>query len=380
MNRQNIIIGSIISSLILLVPALAQQEEKLTITTYYPSPTGSYQTLKVFGSAEFNAARAGGHDHVRIHGLSPATWGVLSFSAYNGANDVNTAGIWGSIESNTIGSESGGLIFATKNNPDSLPVQRVHINKSGNVGIGNAIPEAKVQISKNDGANGAAGLRDFGIVTTATGGQATLGAEYIGDGHANLNLGQNQTGTRRFWHISSRISTAPNPYSLAVYNYNGTAFNKYIDVTTTGQVTKPAQVAFVATYSGSISAPNWMVWNNVVTNIGNCYSSSTGRFTAPVSGMYMFGFHILLPKANTGEYRFAFYKNGSQWDCAIYDKHPAVATAPADNNEANTWHTIALTDIVYLNAGDTFGVYYKLGSGAAYNDANYNRFWGYFLG
>ncbi|MFA5101111.1 MAG: hypothetical protein WC547_09540, partial [Candidatus Omnitrophota bacterium] len=241
----------------------------------------------------------------------------------------------------------------------------------GNVGIGTTSPEAKLQIEKNDGSNGAGGLTNYGVITTANAGQATLGAEFLGDGVANLNLGQNQAGIRRFWHISSRPSTVAHPYSLAIYNYNGTAFSRYMDLTTDGEVTKPSQPAFVARYTGSISAPNYIKWGSVLTNTGGCYSSTTGLFTAPVDGMYMFGFHILLPSAGTGDYRFAFYKNGAHWDCAIYTK---------DADEAGTWHTIALTDIVYLNAGDTFGVYYQQGAGAAYNDANYNRFWGYLLG
>lgn len=128
--------------------ALAQQqEEKLTITTYYPSPTGVYQTLKVVDKAEFNTQRQGGHNHVVIHGAGPAlNYGVLSFSAYNGANDVNTAGVWGFIESNTTGSEAGGLMFATKNETDALPVNRVTINRAGNVGLG-VYPDKKLHIN-----------------------------------------------------------------------------------------------------------------------------------------------------------------------------------------------------------------------------------------
>ncbi|MBP6920897.1 MAG: tail fiber domain-containing protein, partial [Candidatus Omnitrophica bacterium] len=48
MSKPIVIVGSIMTSLIMLVPASAQQQdEKLTITTYYPSPTGVYQTLRV---------------------------------------------------------------------------------------------------------------------------------------------------------------------------------------------------------------------------------------------------------------------------------------------------------------------------------------------
>ena len=72
--------------------------------------------------------------------------------------------------------------------------------------------------------------------------------------------------------------------------------------------------------------------------------------------------------ANSGEYRYEFYLNGVLWNSIIARK------------SASTWETIQGTEPIYLNAGDTIGIYYKLGSGSAYTDCDYNRFWGYLLG
>jgi|GEM_PF-2170763 len=131
----------------------AQQEEKLTITTYYPSPTGIYQTLKVVQRADFNTGLNPGYDHLVIHGKDPgSSYGVLSFSANNTAGDVNIASIWGVIQSDTVGAESGGLAFATKSPTGTMDAgARMFINASGYVGIGTGVlnPAAKLDVRTN---------------------------------------------------------------------------------------------------------------------------------------------------------------------------------------------------------------------------------------
>lgn len=83
---------------------------------------------------------------------------------------------------------------------------------------------AQNQISNTyNGNNGSSGLSAYGMYTTANSGQATIGAEGNGDIYANLNLGTNISGTRRFWHISKRPSSAN--HNLQFYHYNGSSFN-----------------------------------------------------------------------------------------------------------------------------------------------------------
>ncbi|MCM2354362.1 MAG: hypothetical protein NDI63_12160, partial [Pseudobdellovibrio sp.] len=74
--------------------------------------------------------------------------------------------------------------------------------------------------------------------------------------------------------------------------------------------------------------------------------------------------NTLLNNAGSGEFRYEFYKNGSLYNGYISQK------------TASTWETMQGTMSTYLNAGDTFWVQYTMGSGAAYTDCNYNRFWG----
>jgi hypothetical protein len=74
----------------------------------------------------------------------------------------------------------------------------------------------------HNGGNGAEGLHNYGIVTEANSGQATIGAEANGDLYANLNLGTNQSGTRRFWHVSKRPSNEL--HALKFFFWDGAIF------------------------------------------------------------------------------------------------------------------------------------------------------------
>ena len=70
--------------------------------------------------------------------------------------------------------------------------------------------------------------------------------------------------------------------------------NTAISIDSSGRVTTPARPAFNVWYSGSnIANPNTIVWNNVEVNVGSHYDSSNGRFTAPITGIYFFGWFAM---------------------------------------------------------------------------------------
>lgn len=89
-----------------------------------------------------------------------------------------------------------------------------------------------------------------------------------------------------------------------------------LSVDASGRVTKPYQPFFHASLSANLSITSngqVIAFDDVRSNVGSHYNSSTYRFTAPVSGKYFFsvGIRWNFPPSS-GYTRFSLYKNGSQ--------------------------------------------------------------------
>jgi hypothetical protein len=82
------------------------------------------------------------------------------------------------------------------------------------------------------------------------------------------------------------IGTATNCFN--VYDYNASAERMRID--SSGRVTMPYQPMAMINSNVTYNLPGStteVVWTNVSVNTGSHYSTSTGRFTAPVAGKYL---------------------------------------------------------------------------------------------
>ena len=76
------------------------------------------------------------------------------------------------------------------------------------------------------------------------------------------------------------------------------------------QATTEVPVAFFATLSSDIQhvgQNQLIVFDRVVTNVGNAYNPHVGVFTAPVTGIYGFSVSLIDYMGHTNEYKF--YKN-----------------------------------------------------------------------
>jgi hypothetical protein len=145
--------------------------------------------------------------------------------------------------------------------------------------------------------------------------------------------------------------------------------NIFFKIDSSGRVTTPKQPGFKAGLNTNTNVSNGanIIFNttsgNGRYNTGGHYSTSTGRFTAPVSGAYHFDVGLLygpsVPNGTNFDDAAFLYLNGV---ITAYDERRAeyVDGTTGNGGYYGTWiHTQ-----VYMNSGDYVSV------------ANYNRFAG----
>lgn len=155
-------------------------------------------------------------------------------------------------------------------------------------------------------------------------------------------------------------------------------------VDSAGRVTMPYQPAFSvypnASFTNSGGYNQITSLTGVRYNRGGHYSTSSHVFTAPVAGVYAFGYQLLLGSVDTSDdsIHVGWYKNGS------LDAH---TQARLDGNAANGYYGYGgyVPVIGHLNinlaANDTIGLKISnTGTITVHNSQSWGRLFGYLIG
>jgi hypothetical protein len=154
--------------------------------------------------------------------------------------------------------------------------------------------------------------------------------------------------------------------------YNGALNADGLRVDQSGRVITPYQPAFKASITTNAANANAVIPFDTVSvfggfNRGNCFNTSTYRFTAPVAGVYQFNAFVSFQNSNTGDY--------------LYVRVNGTALVGHDTYTFTGWNAKGISVCLNLNANDYVDVYHAGSGSAIFGEASYwSSFSGYFVG
>ena len=248
----------------------------------------------------------------------------------------------------------------TKSTADDRYVNTTGDTMTGNLAVGGVVfaetpttSEPFVQIKAQNTST---------VANTKYGGFLAQGLDQA---HMRFVVGDNWGGPNaKQWQI--RVGAGTGSDNLYVYSW--TKGGDVFEIESGGQVKLPYQPSFSASPNGSgtdysYGQPDqpqifYYVWHNV----GNHYSTTTGRFTAPVSGYYHLWCGGTSYCSGRNRYITAFwYRNGASFSAAGRGRTQTTGSG-------TEYVSPTMSNVVYLNANDYIQLYTygEVGASAAY--------------
>lgn len=223
-------------------------------------------------------------------------------------------------------------------------------------------------------ATDASGTDTAGTATTIKGGAGT-GTGAGGSIVFQVADGAGSTGSSVNAHATAMTITDDGNVDIAgglnvgtIKEATGATTAMTID--SSGLILTPARPAFHVVRSSSMSASGVVTYNAAKFNIGSHMNISTGLFTAPISGIYLFTFQCIYESANG--FADVYAKLNGTVDSGVWSLRP-------QNPQQTTFSSLPSASILLqLTADDTLGIN---STSALYSDGNqWVRFSGCLIG
>lgn len=248
---------------------------------------------------------------------------------------------------------------------------------NGRVGIGNTGPSSPLEVHSS--VTDAYTPADYNNVPIIT-----LKSPNTVDNYTGIRY-SNSAGNYEWYVGSHQKAGAAADFVIQGFDRTNSGYKEHIRVHDTGQVSMPYTPSFSAT---GLSAHRYMdTWHNVDLNnwnvvdqsSANAYNNSTGRFTAPVTGMYFFIYTSMFQNPNSNDFHNILKKNGT----VIVNSNNHSG---GGSTNGHTWNDCTASAAVYLQAGDyvtccstgsNSSTCFLYGSGTA---SRYSNFSGWLIG
>ena len=258
----------------------------------------------------------------------------------------------------TIGNNADNRVITGTGSANTLNAEsNVHIDGSGRLMVGTTTEGHAAADNLTVADSGNSGI-------TIRSGTTNNGTIYFSDGTSGT---AEYKGAVRYTHSDN---------SLGFYANGSEKFS----ITSDGEVLKPSNPAFIAGRTGGNATftLGTFPFNVARLNVGNCYSTSTYKFTAPVAGVYYFFAQVYYNNGN-GNYRVGFRKTPSGGSAFMLNTAAHSMVGNDNSNTTSLIESLAVGDTVELYSDQNASVqcYYNI------NDTTYGNhtyFMGYLIG
>ena len=181
------------------------------------------------------------------------------------------------------------------------------------------------------------------------------------------------TSSNKYNQSILAYDTDGSPDGISINGYGGVSIctgsnsrQERFKVDNSGRMTVPSQPFFQAfSPATGTAAGSDIVYGGTYHNIGSHYSTSTGIFTAPIAGRYLFTASCLFNYASGGYHRLNFRFNGS-----ISNSYAETL----ENQAGPSYSTATISAIFNMSANDTM----KMSNGSSVS--TYGNSYGHFSG